>query len=123
MNRMRDHDRRSERQIASWRSVQISRFNWIHEIDHYDERLMARRDPVGIRSPAGAITGRPATAREKLKPRRGVPAGLISLAVEPGGTCSCQLNTQLDNGLIVPKNLTVSPRPHMRGTRAVTGRD
>ena len=33
--------------------------NWIHEIKHDGYRLMARRDPVGIRrSPAEAMTGR-----------------------------------------------------------------
>ena len=88
MNRMRDHDRRSERQIpweASWRSVQISRFNWIHEINHYDERLMARRDPVGSLITRRPTTGRPATRSGKIKAPPGVPAGLISLAVERGG--------------------------------------
>jgi hypothetical protein len=97
-----------------------SRFNWIHEINHYDERLMARRDPVGSLITRRPTTGRPATRSGKIKAPPGVPAGLISLAVERGGRCSCQVNT---NGLIVPKNLTVSPRPHMRGTRAVIGPD
>ena len=42
--------------------------NWIHEIKHDGYRLMARRDPVGIRliTRRGISTGRPATSSLEL---------------------------------------------------------
>jgi hypothetical protein len=45
---------------------------------------MARRDPVGSLITRRPTTGRPATRSGKIKAPPGVPAGLISLAVERG---------------------------------------
>ena len=38
--------------------------NWIHEIKHDGFRLMARRDPVGIRLIPGGMTGGRAVQRQ-----------------------------------------------------------
>ena len=38
--------------------------NWIHEIKHDGYRLMARRDPVGVRLITGRMTGRRAVQRQ-----------------------------------------------------------
>ena len=44
--------------------------NWIHEIKHDGYRLMARRDPVGIRLIPGRMTGRRAVQRQLLRGRK-----------------------------------------------------
>ena len=53
----------------------VLRFNWIHEINHYDERLMAWRDPVGSLITRRPTIGRPAIRSGKFKPRRGCRRG------------------------------------------------